>query len=187
MDHVGFIAMADGTAADYAFLEKQEHEYAKLLPSRIMDSLEKLEHSIGGYQVSRLEHSLQSATRALNDGQSTDYIVAALIHDIGDELAPYSHSEMVAAILRPYVSAKIYWIIKHHGIFQMYYYAHHTGGDRNARDRFRDHQWFDACAEFCEKYDQNCFDPNFESKPLSFFAPLVEEVFSREPMMDEAG
>lgn len=187
MESVRFTAMADGTAEEYAFLAEHEHEYAKALPSRIIAALEKLEDSIGGYQVSRLEHSLQSGTRALNDGRSTEYVIAALVHDIGDELAPFSHSEMVAAILRPYVEEEIYWIIKHHGIFQMYYYAHHVGGDRNARDRFREHQWFDACAEFCEKYDQNCFDPNYPSKPLAFFIPMIEEIFGREPRVGEAG
>ncbi len=185
MQTVSFINMADGTAEDYAFLEKHEHEYAKGLPSRLIDALKKLEHSFAGYKVSRLEHSLQSATRAHHDGRSKEYVVAALLHDIGDELAPYSHSEMAASILRPYVSDRIYWIIKTHGVFQMYYYAHHTGGDRNARDRYKDHAWFNDAVEFCELYDQNCFDPDYKSKPLAFFEPLIEVVFGREPRFGE--
>ena len=187
MQHVDFIHMADGTREEYEFLGKHEHEYASGLPDRIIDALGKLEHSFGGYKVSRLEHSLQSATRAWRDDRPTEYIVAALVHDIGDELAPYSHSEMVAAILRPYVAEEIYWIIKVHGIFQMYYYAHHVGGDRDARDRFKDHKWFDSAAEFCELYDQNCFDPDYKSQPLDFFRPMVQEIFGREPMFGEAG
>ena len=107
-------------------------------------------------------------------------MVAALIHDIGDGLAPLSHSEMAAAILRPFVDEKIYWIVKQHGLFQMFYYAHHIGGDRNARDRFKDHPWFNDAVEFCELYDQNCFDPEYPSKPLEFFRPMVEEVFRRK-------
>jgi len=187
MDQVNFIHMADGTREEYEFLGRHEEEFAKGLPDRLIESLERLEHSFSGYRVSRLTHSLQSATRAFNDSRPTDYVVAALLHDIGDELAPHSHSEMVAAILRPYVDEKIYWIIKVHGIFQMYYYAHHVGGDRHARDRYREHPWFDDAAEFVELYDQNCFDPDFQARPVEFFRPMVEEVFGRAPLFGEAG
>lgn len=182
MDTVNFINMADGTKEEYAFLGKHEEEYAKGLPGRLIEALKKLEHSFSGYKVSRLEHSLQSATRAHQDGRSTEYVVAALLHDIGDELAPYSHSEMAASILRPYVEERIYWIIKTHGVFQMFYYAHLTGGDQNTRDRYRDNPWYDDAVEFCHLYDQNCFDPDFKSKPLSFFEPMVAKVFGREPV-----
>jgi predicted HD phosphohydrolase len=173
--------MADGTAEDYALLDRYEEGYIASLPDRLLDSLEKLRTSLAGYQVSRYEHSLQSATRALRDGRDEEYVVAALLHDIGDELAPYTHGEMVAAILKPYIRPEVCWVVKHHGLFQMYYYAHHSGGDRNARDRYRDHEWYGACAEFCEKYDQNCFDTRFEHRPLEFFVPMVEQIFAREP------
>lgn len=181
MNTVTFTRMRDGTAAEYAFLEKNETAYAKQLPQRIEAQLQKLEQSLSGYQVSRLEHSLQSATRAYRDGQSTDYVVTALVHDIGDELAPYSHSELAAAVIRPYVSEKLYWIVKTHGVFQMYYYGEQTGLDKNSRDRFRDHPWYPDAVEFCEKYDENCFDPGYESMPLSFFRTMIIEVFTREP------
>ncbi|MBX2836355.1 MAG: HD domain-containing protein [Gammaproteobacteria bacterium] len=181
MKTVNFIHMANGTKQDYEFLAEQEEAYVERLPDRILAALEKLNDSFAGYQVSRLEHSLQSATRAYQDGRSTDYVVAALLHDIGDELAPYSHSEMAAAILRPYVSERIYWIIKTHGVFQMFYYAHHVGEDQHARNRFADHRWFDDAVEFCELYDQNCFDPSYKSKSLEFFTPMIRQVFSRKP------
>jgi len=185
MKSVSFTRMQDGTAAEYEFLEGLEVQYAKAFPSRIEASLANLEHSFSGYQISRLEHSLQSATRAHRDGRHVDYVVAALVHDIGDELAPYSHSEMAASILRPYVSDKLYWIIKTHGVFQMYYYGEQTGMDKNTRDRYRDNPWFDDAVEFCEKYDENCFDPAYESEQLSFFRPMLEEVFTREPAFGE--
>lgn len=185
MQTVNFTRMQDGTAAEYEFLEALEIEYAKALPSRIEANLQLLENSFSGYKISRLEHSLQSATRAHRDGRSVDYIVAALVHDIGDELAPYSHSEMAASILRPYVSEKLYWIIKTHGVFQMYYYAEQCGMDKHTRDRYRDNPWFDEAVEFCEKYDENCFDPAYDSEPLTFFRPMIEEVFTREPMFGE--
>ena len=108
-------------------------------------------------------------------------MAAALLHDIGDTLAPHSHGEMVAAVLRPFVSERVCWIVEKHGLFQAYYYAHLMGEDRNARDRYADHPWYDDCVEFCEHFDQNCFDPEYDSLPLEFFRPIVEEVFGRPP------
>ena len=175
---VDFINMADGTKEEYAFLAEQEEAYIQSLPDRLLDALARLDNSISGYKVSRLEHSLQSATRALDAGEDEEYVVAALLHDIGDDLAPLSHSEMVAAVLRPFVSERIYWIIKHHGLFQSYYYAHHHGNDRNLRDSHKDHRWYQDCVDFCANYDQNCFDPDYQSKPLEFFRPMVERIFS---------
>jgi len=185
METVSFTRMQDGTTADYELLETLEEEFVKALPSRIEATLKNLENSFGGYKITRLEHSLQSATRAHRDGQSVDYVVAALVHDIGDELAPHSHSEMAASILRPYVSEKLYWIVKTHGVFQMYYYGDQCGMDKNTRDRFRDNPWFDEAVEFCEKYDENCFDPAYQSEPLEFFRPMLEEVFTRVPLFGE--
>jgi predicted HD phosphohydrolase len=175
---VGFTRMADGTRADYELLGRLEEPYNAALPDRLLGAVKALEHSFGGYQVSRCEHSLQSATRARRDGRDDEYVAAALLHDIGDELAPYSHGEMVAAVLRPFVREELCWVVGHHGIFQAYYYAHHYGEDRNARDRFRDHPHYAACVEFCERYDQNCFDPAYDSLPLESFAPVIRSVFA---------
>jgi predicted HD phosphohydrolase len=142
MNKVSFICMQDGTAQEYAYLDQLEDEFKLGLPNRLMLALSALEHSLSGYQISRLDHVLQAATRAHRAGESEQMVAAALLHDIGDELAPYSHSEMAAAILRPFVDQEIYWVVKHHGIFQMYYYAHHSGGDRNSRDQFSDHPFY---------------------------------------------
>lgn len=179
MDVVSFTRMADGTKEDYAFLAELEEKYIEGLPERLLKAVESLKESFSGYQVSRFEHSLQSATRAYRNNESEEMVVACLLHDIGDVLAPYTHGEMVAAILKPYVDEKICWVVKYHGLFQMYYYAHHTGGDRYARDRFIDHPYYQACVDFCEQYDQNCFDPNYDSLSLEFFAPMVRRVFER--------
>jgi predicted HD phosphohydrolase len=178
MQTVGFTAMADGTREDYELLERLESEYIERLPDRLLAAVRALEHSFGGYRVSRCEHSLQSATRAQRDGRSDEYVAAALVHDIGDELAPYTHGEMVAAILRPYVEPRICWVIAHHGVFQQYYYGRQTGEDPDARERYREHEWFDDCAEFCELYDQNCFDPAYDSLPLESFEPVLRWVFA---------
>jgi predicted HD phosphohydrolase len=185
MQTVNFTRMEDGTREEYEFLDHMEEDYKAGLADRILESLRKLEHSLSGYRVSRLEHSLQGATRAHRAGESDEMIVAILLHDIGDELATYSHSEMAAAILRPFVSDKIYWIVKHHGVFQMYYYAHHCGGDRNCREIYRDHAWYQDAIDFCHNYDQNCFDPSYESESLEFFAPILKRVMT-DPSFDDA-
>jgi predicted HD phosphohydrolase len=171
--------MADGTADDYALLDGFEREHASGLADRVMVTLDRLTDSLGGYQVTRLGHSLQTATRARLDGADVDWVVAALVHDIGDELAPFNHSEFAGAIVQPYVRAEVHWVVQHHGVFQAYYYAHHVGGDRNARDEFVGHEWAPLCIEFCDRWDQNSFDPDFANHDLASFADDVSEVFSR--------
>ena len=173
--------MKHGSKEDYELLSKFEKEFAEKLPDRILEALRNLGDSMDGYQVSRLEHSLQSATRAERDGADEEMIVATLLHDIGDSLAPFNHSQLVASVLRPYVSEKVYWIILHHGLFQEYYYAHHVGRDRNARDQFKDHQYYQDAIDFCENWDQKSFDPEYDSFPLEHFEPMVRNIFSREP------
>ena len=178
---VNFRRMEDGSREDYELLDQSEREYARQLPDHLLASLMKLDHSLEGYPVSRLGHSLQAATRAMRDGADDELLVAALIHDIGDELAPYNHTEIAAAILRPYVRPEVTWIVEKHGLFQNYYYVHHFGGNRNARDEFRDHPWYQACRDFCANWDQNSFDPDYPTEPLSTFEPVLRRVFSRPP------
>ena len=123
----------------------------------------------------------------LDAGELHDLKLAALLHDIGDTISPENHSELGASVLQPYVSAKTHWIIKHHGVFQGYYYFHHLGGDRDARERFRGHPMFDSCADFCHRWDQNSFDPDYDTMPLSAFEPALRRVFSRKPFGDHVG
>ncbi len=180
MKQVAFTQMKDGTAEEYQFLQALEHDYIRALPDRLITALEALGDSLPGYQISRLEHSLQSATRAEADGADIDMVVAALVHDIGDVLAPENHSQMAAAILRPFVRAEVTWVIEMHGLFQMKYYAHHVGNNPDGYLAYADHKWFDSCARFCELYDQASFDPAYPTKPLSYFAPMLREVFGRK-------
>ena len=166
--------MQDGTREDYELLETYERDYVRELPDRILASLAGLEHSLGGYRVSRLEHSLQAATRALKDGADDELIVAALIHDIGDDLSPYNHSEIAAGILRPYVRPEVTWIVEQHGLFQSYYYAHHVGGNRDGREKFRGHRWYQACEDFCADGINAPSIRSYRSEPLATFEPLVQ-------------
>ena len=181
MKKVSFTEMKNGTKDDYLFLDRHEKNFASKTADRILKFMSSLTETLEGYQISRLEHSLQSATRAYKNGESEEMVVATLLHDIGDELAPMNHSEYAAAILKPYVSERTHWIVEKHGEFQMFYYAHHLGGDKNKRDKYKGHKYYQATIDFCEKYDQNSFDPNYKSLPLDFFRPMVKKIFSRKP------
>lgn len=184
METVSFTQMKDGTAEDYALLERYEEEYIAGLADRILGALDKLKDGFGGYKVTRYEHSLQSATRAERAGKDEEYVVATLIHDIGDDLAPHTHGEMVAAILSPYVRADVCWMISHHGAFQIFHYGPQTGLDPNVRDRWRDHPQYDATVEFCELYDQASFDPAYDSFPIEHFEPMARKVFAESRYLD---
>ena len=181
MDKVNFTQMKDGSKEDYLLLDKHEKKYIEGTAERLLKFMSGLNSTLEGYKISRLEHSLQTATRALNDKAGDEMIVAALFHDIGDELAPLNHSEYAAAVLKPYVSEKTRWIVEKHGEFQMYYYAHHLGGNRNQRDKYRGHKYYQETIDFCEKWDQMSFDPNFKSLPLKEFEPFVKKIFGRKP------
>ncbi|MFC3172764.1 HD domain-containing protein [Novosphingobium bradum] len=170
-----FTAMSEGTAADYVIVRDVAQAEAAGLTDRLMDLLAGLKDT-GGFRIDRLDHSLQSATRALRDGRDEEYVVCALLHDIGDMLAPFNHAEVAAAVLKPYVSPGNHWMVQHHGLFQTYYYAHHFGRDRNARDKLADSPWFAQTVEFCELYDQNCFDPDYDNLPLAHFEPILRRV-----------
>lgn len=174
---VSFTRMSDGTAHDYALLANWEADELAAYPDRVLGWLRAMDVP-SGYQITRLEHCLQAATRAHRAGEDEESVVVALLHDIGDVLAPANHSEVAAAMLRPYVSERNYWIVKHHGVFQKVYYAHHYGDDPDARERFRDHPYYDATVRFCADYDQVSFDPDYDTKPLAFFEPMVRRVLS---------
>ena len=179
MEQVKFTAMKDGDADDYAFLTEHEIAYTKGTANRLLTALETLDESLSGYQITRLGHSLQSATRAWRDGADEDWVVSTLLHDIGDIFAPYNHDEYAAAILKPFVREQCTWVVEKHGDFQMIYYGHHVGANPHKRDAYAGHMYFDDCAEFCERWDQSSFDPNYDTLPLDFFRDMVDRVFAR--------
>ena len=142
MDQVKFTKMEDGDAEDYTFLNDHEVEYTKGTADRLLKALVNLDESLSGYQVTRLGHSIQSASRAWRDGADIDWIVSALLHDIGDIFAPYNHDEYAATILKPFVREQCRWVVEKHGDFQMIYYGHLVGGNQHKRDKFLDHKFF---------------------------------------------
>ena len=178
---VSFTQMKDGTKAEYELLHELEKPFLALTADRVLEELRRQEHvTLEGYRITRLEHGLQSATRAERDGADLDWVVAALCHDIGDGLAPQNHDRMAAEILRPYVREEVAWVVEHHGVFQMAYYAHHYGWDPEERQKFRDHPCYQSCVDFCERWDQSSFDPDFSMDPLDSFEADVRRVFSRK-------
>ena len=174
-----FREMKEGTKEDWAIIGGEYMAFAQGLPDRVLAHLKLLDGDFGGFPVCRLEHSLQTATRAYRDGRGEDYVVMALLHDIGDTLGTFNHPEVAASIIKPFVSEELHWICQNHGHFQGYYYFHYLGMDRESREQFRGSPYFDACAEFCEKYDQAAFDPDYESETLEFFEPMVRRVMAR--------
>jgi predicted HD phosphohydrolase len=174
-----FKAMEDGTAEDWEIIAGHFLPFAAGLPDRVLAHLRLLDGDFGGFPVDRLEHSLQTATRAHRDGKDERYVVMALLHDIGDTLGTYNHPDVAAAILKPFLTEELHWIVQHHGYFQGYYYWHYIGMDKDARERFRGNPHFDACEEFCAKYDQAAFDTDYDSESLEFFEPMVRRVFAQ--------
>lgn len=182
MKTVNFTAMKDGTREEYEFLRTKEHEFNTMTADRILRELaSQSEDTIGGYKITRLEHALQSATRAERDNADADWIVAALLHDIGDGLAPQNHDKLAAEIIRPFVREEVSWVVEHHGVFQMVYYAHHyQGWNQYEREKYNDSPYYQSCVDFCERWDQSSFDPDYNINPLDHFEPLVREVFDRK-------
>ena len=181
MTTVNFTEMKQGSKEDYLLLDKHEQKHIKGTADRIIKFMGGLNLTLEGYKITRLEHSLQTATRALNDKADEEMVVAALLHDIGDELAPLNHSEYAASVLKPFVSEKTHWIIEKHGEFQMYYFAHHLGSNRNQRDKYKEHKYYEDALNFCEKWDQASFDPDFKNLTLEEFKPMIKRIFSRKP------
>ena len=176
---VSFIAMADGTEQDYRLLERLEKPFMAELPQRVLAHLELLKEGYGGYKIDRYQHSLQTATRAQREGADEETIVAALLHDIGDTIAPLAHGPMAAAILSPYVSPETAWLLDKHPLFQGYHYFHHYGMDRNLREKYRGHPAFERTCHFCDAWDQASFDPNYDTAPIEAFMPMLHRLFEK--------
>jgi predicted HD phosphohydrolase len=174
-----FSDMALSTREDWEIIMAEQVKFAPNGGKRVLDHLRLLDGDYGGFPVDRLTHCLQTATRAHRDGRADDYVVMALIHDIGDTLGAFNHPDIAAAIIKPFVSEELHWIVQNHGIFQGVNFFHHIGLDRDMREKFRGHEHFAASEEFITKYDCPAFDPEYDSLPLEFFEPMVMKLFAR--------
>jgi predicted HD phosphohydrolase len=178
---VSFAEMKHGTKEDYLLLREHEKSFNAATAERVLRELKsQQDDTLTGYKVSRLEHSLQSATRAHRDGADIDWVVAALLHDIGDGLAPQNHDKLAAEVVRPFLREECTWVVENHAAFQMVYYGHHYGWNRYEREKYRSSAYYQSAVDFCERWDQCSFDPDYRSEPLAFFAPMVRELFTRK-------
>ena len=182
-----FKTFEESTAEDWAIITPNLNVTQAKVADRVLDLMRSLASDDGGFPVNRLEHSLQTATRAARDGRDDEYVLCALLHDIGDTLSPFNHPDVAASILKPFVSEANHWMVAHHGIFQGYYFWHHIGLDRNARDAHRDSPYFEYTAEFCARYDQTAFDSDYRSEPLEHFEPLVRTFLGPESQPRRVG
>lgn len=174
-----FHHMKDGTAEDWRIIGNEAKQFAATLPERIIAHLRLLDGDFGGFPVDRLTHCLQTATLAHKDGKDEEYVVCALLHDIGDTLGPTNHADVAATILEPFISEENHWMVKHHAIFQGYYFFEYLGLDKHLRDQYRDHPHYARTLEFIEQYDAPAFDPNGETYSLTFFEPMLQRVFAK--------
>jgi predicted HD phosphohydrolase len=171
-----FRAMSEGTQEDWNHIIASALEFYPKLGDRVITHLRLLDGDFGGFRVDRLTHSLQTATRAYRANRDDDYVACALVHDIGDTLGSYNHADIAAAIVKPFVSDELHWMVEKHAIFQGYYFFHYLGLDRDLRDQFTGHPYYDVTAEFCADFDQPAFDPGYDTLPLEHFEPLVRDV-----------
>ncbi len=174
-----FTSMEQSTQADWMKIGAQFVAFAQGISGRVLAHLKLLDGDYGGLPVDRLTHCLQTATLAHRDGRDEEYVVCALLHDIGDTLGTYNHPDIAAAILKPFVSEENLFMVERHGIFQGYYFFHHLGMNRDMRDMFKDHPHYARAEEFCAKYDGPAFDAKRETLPLSFFEPMVQRLFAQ--------
>lgn len=178
-DRATFTHMKDGTVEDWQAIGDCFRRFGKGLPDRIIAHLKLLDGDFGGFPIDRLHHCLQTATLAHQDGKDEEYVVCALLHDIGDTLGSYNHADVAAAILQPFISEENHWMVKNHAIFQGYYFFHYLGMDRDMREQFKDHPCYQQTLEFVTKYDSPAFDPKTETLPLSYFEPMLRRVMTK--------
>ncbi|UVH60060.1 phosphohydrolase [Variovorax paradoxus] len=174
-----FKSMQESTREDWQLIGGEFMQFTTGLPARVIKHLQILEGDYGGFPVDRYTHSLQTATRALRDGRDEEYVVCALLHDIGDTLGSFNHPDIAAAILKPFVSEANHWMVQNHGIFQGHYFFHHIGLNRDMRDNFKGHPHYERTAEFCALYDNPAFDPKAETLPISEFEPMLRRVMAQ--------
>ncbi len=176
--------LRDATQEDIDAVVKGYSENAAELTNHLISHLELLKGEKGGFTIDRYDHSLQAATKAYRDGKDEEYVVCALLHDVGDHLAPYDHGELAAAMLRPFVSDANYWMVKHHTTFQGYYFWDKIGQDKNARDKYKNEPYYQHTIEFCDKYDSAAFDPDYQSEPIEFFKPMIQKLVANPKIKD---
>jgi predicted HD phosphohydrolase len=169
--------MDESTSPEWQQIVVETIEYEQAMPDRILAMLASLEELTVGFAVDQLVHSLQTATRAEEAGASTEVVVASLCHDIGKAVSVMNHPRVAAEILRPYVGDDTFHMILSHQDFQGRHYYEYIGQDPNAREQYEGQPWYALAEQFADDWDQTSFDPDYPTKPLAHFEPMVREVF----------
>jgi predicted HD phosphohydrolase len=169
--------MDASTSAEWQQILAETMVYEESMADRVLAMLAQLEELVVGFAVDQLVHSLQTATRAEEAGASTEVVVASLCHDIGKTISVLNHPRMAAEILRSYVDKDTYNMVLNHQDFQGRHYFEYIGLDPGAREKHVGQPWYALAEQFADEWDQNSFDPDYPTKPLSHFEPMVREVF----------
>lgn len=177
--HANFKQMSNSSQDDWNIIMQEQQGFIGKLPDRILAHMELLDGDYGGFPVDRLQHCLQTAEMAADAGEDEQYVVCALLHDIGDTLGSTNHADVAAAILQPFISEENLWMIKHHAIVQGYNFFHYLGLDRNMRDSIADHPYYERTLRFIDNYDDPAFDSSKPRLSLDLFEPMVRNVFSK--------
>ena len=174
-----FTRMDESTAEQWAVIGKETYAQQGRVADRALEMLRSLATITDGFAVDQLTHSLQTATRAERAGADGEVVFASLLHDIGKAVSVPNHPEIAAAIVKPYVRSDVYHMIRAHQDFQGRHYYAHFGGDPNARDQYRDEPWYALAERFADEWDQIAFDPDYDTRPLEHFEPLVRQQMAR--------
>lgn len=174
-----FSKMSESTADDWQAIMGEQIAFVRKLPDRILAHMELLNDDYGGFPVDRLQHSLQTAELAAEAGEDEQYVVCALLHDIGDTLGSTNHADVAAAILQPFISEENLWMIKNHAVVQGYNFFHHIGLERDMRDQLKTHPYYDRTERFVNNYDDLAFDATKAKLSLQLFEPMVRKVFAK--------
>ncbi|OLB98418.1 MAG: hypothetical protein AUH30_07760 [Candidatus Rokubacteria bacterium 13_1_40CM_68_15] len=155
-----------------------------------------------GEAVTQRDHALQCATLASRAGADDELVLAALLHDLahlvtpeGRDTAQRHHGHEGAALVRPFVPARVAWIIEHHVAAKRYlcavdpvYFARLSpasvqslraqGGPLAAEEQtaLAAHPWF-ADALRVRRWDEEAKDPEAKVRALAAWVPLLEKYF----------
>jgi predicted HD phosphohydrolase len=140
---------------------------------QVLAMLVSLDDVSDGGPISELDHALQVASRAEQDGADEDVILAALLHDVGKVFGDAGHGPVSAEVLAPHVRPDVVAVVRHHGAFTARHWGEVAPGEADPRDEFANEPWFALACRFVDEWDMRSFDPDFDTPPLAHFEPLV--------------
>ncbi len=174
--------MSEATAQDWQIIDRAERKYRQQFgPAHgLLTAMAGIaDDDPVRVPINLYSHCLQTATRVLRAGADEELVVVALFHDLPEAFSDNHHGLLAAQLLAPWISERRSWLLRHHVEFQNYHFANHPTRDRNERDRYRGHPYFAETAEFCERYDQNSFDPRLSDAAIERIRAHRQEILQR--------